>query len=540
MARRPRRAWEASGWWGQPPLWSRVRRTALASPTRVAVVDEQGRDSYGDLWRGALRHAEAMRRSGVARGDIVLAQLPNWREFVTLATAAETAGVVLALCPVHWGLRETAGALGLIRPRLWFTTTSPGQDEDRTEIIQRVLARIEPSVRVVLVRSHEAAAGTVRVEDWLAGAAWPPADVAVEGGAGLVPLEIAVTSGSAGEPKSVLHVHDTALAAVDSTIRRQRIDSTDVVHVAVPVCHTFGYFYGVRCALQAGAAMVLQERWGPRRMVELIDAHGVTISLGPSAFVLDLLRGGAAYRPALRRLRFFTHSGDTLPAPTMRRAVEQLPFRISRAYGMTEFGHVTATDETTPAERCVDSVGSPQPEIEIRIADEHDAPLPAGEPGRILARGPFLFAGYLASDRVDEDVLDEEGFFDTGDLGFLGTDGFLRITGRAKHVIRRGAETIPVVLLEDVIASHPAVQHAVVVGVPDSRLGLGEVPVACVQLRPGATLTLSEVDTLLEQHGVTRKFWPVGLRLLDEWPLGPTGKIDRQSILTRIASAGPR
>src|SRR5206468_4894390 len=140
-------------------------------------------------------------------------------------------------------------------------------------------------------------------------------------------------------------------------------------------------------------------RFRPRRMLELIDAHDITISLGPSAFVLELLRGAATYRRGLSRLRFFTHGGDTLPASVMRRAVEQLPFRISRVFGMTEFGHVTATDETTPLERCIDSVGSPQPEMEIRIGGDDGVPLAPGNEGRILARGPFLFAGYLAGDR---------------------------------------------------------------------------------------------------------------------------------------------
>jgi len=498
------------------------------------VVDEDGADRYVDLWTGALHYAEAMRRSGVGRGDVVLAQLPNWREFVTLAVAAETAGVVLAFCPVHWGLRETAGALALIRPRLWFTTLATEGEVDRTELVRRALDGVSSPLRAVLIRSREAPAGTTPFHDWLASTERPSVDTAVEGAAGLAPLEIAVTSGSAGEPKSVVHVHDTALAAVDSTIRRQRIVPGDVIHVAVSVCHTFGYFYGVRCALQAGAAMVLQERFRPRRMLELIDAHDITISLGPSAFVLELLRGAATYRRGLTRLRFFTHGGDTLPASVMRRAVEQLPFRISRVFGMTEFGHVTATDETTPLEQCIDSVGSPQAEMELRILDSDGTPLGSGREGRLHARGPFLFAGYLAEDRVDEDVVDDDGFFDTGDLGFIGADGFLRITGRARHVIRRGAETVPVALLENLIAGHPSVQHAVVVGAPDSRFGLGEVPIACAQLHAGASLTLPEIEELLAQHGVTRRFWPVGLRVFDEWPLGPTGKLDRAALLQRV------
>jgi non-ribosomal peptide synthetase component E (peptide arylation enzyme) len=203
---------------------------------------------------------------------------------------------------------------------------------------------------------------------------------------------------------------------------------------------------------------------------------------------------------------------------------------------MTEFGHVTATDERTPLERCVDSVGSAQPEIEIRIVGAHGTPLRPGDEGRIRIRGPFLFAGYLGRDRVNEDVLDGEGFFDTGDLGVLDEDGCLHITGRATDVIRRGAETVPTALLEDLIARLPVVQHVVVVGAPDSRFGLGEVPIACVQLRPGGGLALQDIEALLTQQGVTRTYWPVGLRIFDDWPLGPTGKIDRRAVLARVAS----
>jgi acyl-CoA synthetase (AMP-forming)/AMP-acid ligase II len=377
----------------------------------------------------------------------------------------------------------------------------------------------------------------VSLDTWLAATPAPSAGAAVDGGTSSDPLEIAVTSGSTGDPKGVLHVHDTAVVAVDSTIRRQGLDARDVVHVAIPVGHTFGYFYGVRCALQARAAVVLQERWDARRMVELVQAHGVTISLGPSAFILDLLRDFSGDRAAFGGLRLFTHGGDSLPEPTVRRAMDTFPFRISRALGMTEFGHVTSTAATTSAARCADSVGSAQPEMELRIAAERGVPTPTGVEGRILVRGPFVFAGYLTGEGVDENVLDADGFFDTGDLGFLDEDDCLHITGRVKNVIRRGAETIPVALLEDLIATHPGVQFAVVVGAPHPRLG--EVPVACVQLQPGTAVSLQDVEALLESHGVTRKFWPADLRIFEQWPIGPTNKIDRRLILARVTADSP-
>jgi acyl-CoA synthetase (AMP-forming)/AMP-acid ligase II len=511
-----------------------VRDIALTTPGRTAVVDEDGRATYGELWSSALHCAEAMRRSGVGRGDIVLLQLPNWREFVTLAVAAESAAIVLAFCPIHWGLRETARTLGLIRPRIWFTTAVRARDDDRAELLRRALDECAPRPLTVLVRSAAVRGEppVVALDTWLAATPAPSITAPVDGGAGGDPLEIAVTSGTTGEPKGVLHVHDTALAAVDSTIRRQSVDTRDVVHVAIPLGHTFGYFYGLRCALQAGAALLLRERWEAGRAIELFQTQGVTISLGPSACVLDLLLDFGARPGVTSPLRLFTHGGDSLPEPTMRRAMSVLPFRISRAFGMTEFGHVASTDATTSPARCADSVGVAQPEMELRIADERGAPAPTGVEGRILVRGPFLFAGYVTAEDIDEDVLDADGYFDTGDLGFLDDEGCVHITGRVKNVIRRGAETVPVALLEDLIATHPGVQFAVVVGAPHPTLG--ELPVACVQLRAGATVSLEDLEALLDSHGVTRRFWPTHLRIFDQWPLGPTNKIDRRLILAQV------
>ena len=134
---------------------------------------------------------------------------------------------------------------------------------------------------------------------------------------------------------------------------------------------------------------------------------------------------------------------------------------------------------------------------------------------------------------LDLAVLDQNGFFDTGDLGLMNEEGFLHLTGRVKNIIRRGAETVPVSLLEDVIASHPDVLNAVVVGIADERLG--EAPFACVQLRPGANISLGDVEQLFAEQHVTKKFWPVGMKVFDEWPTGPTGKIDRRMILSSLS-----
>ena len=531
---RPVREWRERGWWGRTPLWERVREVALQQPQKTAVLDADNAISYASLWRDALRIGAAMRRRGLERRDVVLVQLPNWYEFATLAVAAEAAGIVFAFCPIQWGLRETARALRLTRPKIWFTARYPRPGDDRDPLIRSTLRELgDAAPAVVLVRS-DAVDGAIPLRSWLDNVD-ANIDAAVAGGHESDPLEIAVTSGSTGDPKGVVHVHDTAILTVDSTIRRQKLGASDIVHLAVPVGHTFGYFFGVRCALQAKGTLLLQQRWDAREMIELARRHKPTVSLGPSAFMIDLLGLEPEELLQLSCLRMFTLAGDSMPAPIVRRAIETMPFRISRALGMTEFGHVCSTDADTPVEACIETLGTPQPEMTVRIVDDAGRAVPPEAEGRIVVKGPFLFAGYLTESGVDQSVLDADGFFDTGDLGTMDEDGYLRITGRIKNVIRRGAETVPVSFLEDVIASHPDVLHAVVVGVPDERLG--EAPFACVQLKPGRILSFADIEQLFAREQVTKKFWPVGLKIFEQWPTGATGKIDRRLILSALHQA---
>lgn len=527
LERRPRAEWEAAGWWAREPLWRRVRDRAAADPGKPAVIDETAALTYGELWESAIAGAAALQGAGLRPGEIVLTQLPNWREFVTAMLACEVSGAVFSFCPIKWGPRECARALDLLRPRLW-VTCAEYLGEGRLDVIDDALGAAAEPVETVLVR-----AGAGRYRAWSEIVESRPDmtedEATANAGGGLYPLEIAVTSGTTGFPKGVVHAHDTALDTVQSTIDRQGISGADVIHLALPVGHTFGYFYGVRCALQAGGAVLLQESWDPARMAELTRAHGATVSLGTTAFIIDLLNAGEDVRRALDSIWMFTQSGDAMPAPVAERANRELPFRISRALGMTEFGHVTSTDADSPLERVFDSAGTAQAEIRIDIADEQGRRLPTGQEGRILVRGPAVCAGYLHPDGTIEDVVDDDGFFDTGDLGRIDDQGYLRITGRLKNVLRRGAETVPVADLEDVLSSHPDVVHAVVVGMPDPRLG--DLPIACVELRAGASLTMDDMRALFGGHGITRKFWPTDIHLVGEWPTGPTGKTDRRLLL---------
>lgn len=528
FGKRPGDYWRREGFWGRAPLWERVHDVARATPDKLAIREYQEDTTYAQLWDSASRYQQAMARSGVGRGDIVLVQLPNWSEFVFTAVAAELNATVFSFCPIQWDKRETLRALRLIRPSIWFTSIAPRQGDDRSQMIRDILAELGADAPQVVLMRSVAVEGAVSEKDWVNGIQQQPS-VSSEGGRGQDPLEIAVTSGSTGDPKGVLHVHDSAIATVDSTIERQGIGPQDIVHLALPVGHTFGYFYGMRCALQARAALLLQHGWEVDEALELISANRATVSLGPSAFIIDMIGLRPDQIQKLSSLWLFTLSGDSLPGPIVRKAIESMPFRISRALGMTEFGHALSTDAEMSSDDVADTLGTPQPGMTFRIVDDQGNSLAPGTEGQIGVSGPFLFAGYMSDRALNQDVLDRDGFFPTGDLGTLDGRGFLRITGRLKNVIRRGAETIPVSLLEDLIATHPDVLHAMVVGVPDERLG--ELPVACVQLKAGKSLALADIEALFQTQHITKKYWPAALRLIENWPIGATGKIDRKTLV---------
>jgi len=438
------------------------------------------------------------------------------------------ANTIFAFCPIKWGIRECNRVINLLRPSLWITSANY-LGEDRKDIIKSSVKNVETNIEIVLLRTND--------NDFLS---WSElidqapglsdADAMANAGSGLDPLEIAVTSGTTGTPKGVIHAHDTVLDTVQSTINRQGISSEDVIHLALPVGHTFGYLYGVRCALQAGGTLVMQESWDPYRMAELVEANGVTVTLGTAAFIIDILDAGNHVHRSLKNIWLFTQSGDALPKPVVERAIDVLPFRISRALGMTEFGHITSTDADTPRQRLIDSTGSPQEEINVVIADEEGNHLLPNQIGRILVKGPAVCAGYLIEDGTIMDVVDELGFFDTGDIGYLDEKNYLHVTGRSKNVLRRGAETIPISDLEGVLASHPDIDHAIIVGLPDDRLG--ELPLACIQIRDGGKIDIKNVRLWFEEQGITRKFWPTDIYVVEHWPTGPTGKIDSHSLIT--------
>jgi cyclohexanecarboxylate-CoA ligase len=344
-----------------------------------------------------------------------------------------------------------------------------------------------------------------------------------ERGARLRPNDVTqllYTSGTTGESKGVLHTSNTLLSAVLSYTERMRLGAQDVIFTPSPLAHQLGFCYGMLMALVLGVPLVLADLWRPQRAAQLIEANGATFTFAATPFLADL---AALPRENARlgRLRLFASSGAPIPPAVAQAGRERLGVSVAACWGMTECCSVTITPPD--GSRATESDGRALANGEVRIVDSSGRELPPGRIGALQVRGASLFVGYLKRPQLYQ--LDEQGWFDTGDLAHMDAEGYIRICGRSKDVIIRGGENIPVVEIEAALYRMPEVADAALVAMPDARLQ--ERACAFVTLRARATLDLATLCERLAREGFSKHFWPERLELLAEMPRTPTGKIQK-------------
>ena len=528
----PRRdAMRAAGHWRDEVITDHLDRAVAATPDKPAVVayrvdaDAPTRLSYGQLGRLADRAALGLIGLGVRPGDVVSLQLPNWWQFPVLYLACARIGAVTnPLMPI-FRQRELTFMLGHAESRLLIVP-----DRYRGFAFPPMAAEVQaavPSLERVLVAGG---AGDDGLEAVLLGGDLeaPVPDGAAETLAARRPdpdavTQLIFTSGTTGDPKGVMHTSNTVHAMLHGFIDRLGLRADDVTHMPSPLAHQSGFLHGMVMPIILGATAVIQDVFEPGATAAQIVAEGATFCMGATPFLHDLTEVVAATGPAVPSLRVFVSAGAPIPRALVARARTTLGADIISAWGMTENGGVTLTRPGDPANKAVETDGCCTPGNEVRIVDGADRPVPAGEEGRLQVRGCNNFVGYLK--RPDLNATDAEGWFETGDLARMDGDGYIRISGRAKDIIIRGGENVPVVEIENLLYRHPAVETVAIVGYPDARLG--ERACAFVTLRAGAALTLADVTAYLAAQNVARPYHPERLEVLADMPRTPSGKVQK-------------
>jgi len=518
----------ALGQWPQQSLTTLFARRVQSHATREALVDGSRRLTFEDLNRLTQQVAATFCGLGLAPGDVIAYQLPNWWEAAVVFLAALRVGATVnPLLPIfreaelRFTLRQSA-ARALVIPGMF-------RGCDHRELIAAVRPDL-PALRDVLVVRGEPAAGMHSFTPSLNAPAPPAPPVDPDSIALLM-----YTSGTTAEPKGVLHTHNTLAAEVLSLQRVHQLTPDDRTLMPSPLTHISGVIHGILTPALLGTSAVLMERWEPARAAQLVADERVTYMIGAPTFLQDLLAQPPEHD--MSSLRLFSCGGAGVSPALMQRTRERFPNCIAkRVYGSTEFPTLATTDAADALTHGIDTEGRAIAPAEVRIADESGTTLSTGAEGEVQGRGPECCVGYLDA-RLNADAFTRDGWFRTGDLGVLDAAGYLRITGRLKEIIIRKGEKISVKEVEDAIAAHAAVAEVVVIPCPDPDSG--ERACAIVRPRAGQSVDLAALCTFLSARGLAKQKWPERLEVVADFPRTDSGKILRTKLKEQFARGTP-
>jgi cyclohexanecarboxylate-CoA ligase len=530
------RAEMARTFWPGRTLLEYFDEAVAAHPARQAVVGYVetvgGRYplTYAELAERVDRIAAGLLDLGVAPGQVVSAQLPNWWQLAAVHLACLRVGAVTNALMSIFRKRELTFMLGLAESVLLLTPET-FNGFDHAALAAELQSELPTLAHVIAVRPE----GGGAFDEVLAARTSTEADRAEFARRAPSPddvTQLAYTSGTTGEPKGVMVTSNTALCNVRDFADRLGITADDTVLMASPLAHQTGFLYGLMMPILRGTPVVLQDVWRPARATEIIRSESVSFSMASTPFLTDLAGQAEADPDAFASFRLFLCAGAPVPRDLVRRATKAMNARISSGWGMSEMGAVTVTGPDDPDERVFETDGSPLPGVELRILALDGTVAGPDEEGRLQLRADSLFGGYLK--RPDLRGLDAEGWFDTGDLARIDAEGYLRITGRSKDIIIRGGENVPVVEIENLIYGHPDVAEVALVAMPDPRLG--ERACAFVVPRAGVEpLTLEAVTAHLMAQGTARQYLPERLEVVDALPRTLTGKIQKFKLRDLLA-----
>lgn len=520
-------AMRAAGYWIDKTMDEFLVESIRLAPDKTAIVAHRVDRSasrqftYRELGDMVERCAGALREMGVVPGDVVAVQLPNWWEFVVTAFACGRIGAVVnPLMPI-FRERELRYMLSFAQSKVLIVPQMyRGFDH---AAMAAGLAPELPNLRHIVVVDGDAQHS---FDGRMLQCATPVTPSLNQASAALQPDDVSVmvfTSGTTGDPKGVMHSSNTLLACLNALRGRFGLAPDDVLLCATPVGHMTGYAAVMMLAVRLGGTMVLQDVWDGARGVALMAEEGVTYTAASTPFLADICDAVAAGAPRPQRLRAFLCGGAPIPPTLIERAARELNLAVCSLWGMTEALSGTLTEPQRAAEKPSTTDGRPLEGMEVLVADADGESLPEGQTGRLLVRGAQVFLGYFK--RPDLPAYDADGWFNTGDLAYMDAEGYIRINGRTKDVLIRGGENVPVFEIESLLVANPAIAAAAVVGYPDRRLG--ERACAFVVLKPGASFDLAALQAHMAQSQVAKQYWPERVRVLEDLPRTPTGKIQK-------------
>jgi acyl-CoA synthetase len=506
------RRYISEGWWTDEALGDLVAEGLGAMPDATFAVHSAVRPWRGtvaEVDRDARRFAGWLRDNNIGPGDIVLFQLPNWVEAAITFWGAAYAGAVVVPVVHFYGEKELEYILRVTEPALVVTADQFGH-VDYTTSYAELLGDLGAPWAVVGASDPEGLPAHARPFAQLLDAEPIDDPVVVDPDA---PALVAFTSGTTRDPKGVIHSHRT-IGFEARQLSALSPEGGPPSITGAPVGHFMGMLSAFLCSLIRQDAINLLDVWNPGEVLRLMRDEGLGVAGGATYFVTSVLDHPDFTEEHLKFMPYAGLGGSPVPVAFTERA-SKLGIKVYRSYGSTEQPSITGSHVDEPEQKRLATDGRPLPGVEILLDDE----------GQILSRGPELFLGYTDS-ALSASVFDADGWYHTGDVGVLDTDGYLTITDRISDVIIRGGENISAQEIEELLLGIDSVLEVAVVAEPDARLG--ERAVAIVRMREGSPPpTLEQLREHLAGKHLTKQKWPESIRAVTDFPRTPSGKVQK-------------
>ncbi len=504
----------------------------------IVDVDAGATRTFAQFAADVLEAARAYAASGIRPGDRVAVWAPNIWEWPVAALGAQAAGGVLV--PLNTRFKGAEAAYVLRRSGAKVLVTVNGfLGTDYVEMLAKTTAAEPlPDLATIVVARGDTPEGAIDWSTFLGRAVGVDAEQARTTARAVRPDDLSdmlFTSGTTGNPKGVRTTHAQNLRAYRVWANVVGLRAGDRYLVVNPFFHAFGYKAGILASLMYGATLYPHAVFDAAAVLERIPRDRISMLPGPPALFQTILARDDLDRFDLRSLRLSVTGAAAIPVSMIEAMRGRLGFEnVVTGYGLTEAsGIATMCRWDDDAETIATTSGRAIDDVEVRVVDDDNHEVAPDTPGEIVVRGYNVMLGYFDDEAETTEAIDGDGWLHTGDIGTMDERGYIKITDRKKDMFIVGGFNAYPAEIEGLLARHPDIAQAAVIGVPDARLG--EVGHAFVILRAGAPpITPQEIIAWCRDEMANYKV-PRSVEIVTELPLNASGKVLKYALRDRVA-----
>lgn len=488
---------------------------------REYVADSHGRHlTYSAIDQYADALAAWMLAQGIEPGDLVTLQCTPRAEFVIAVYACVKTGAVIVPMKMRTGEEEWVRLMEQTRPKIHFCVNAY-HGESLVDFVIEEEKRLEfPIVNVFIDEAHAEGAYFWDILKEPAQKLPHPETCADD-----VTL-ILFTSGTTKGSRGVLLSHNNIISSEQIFNKQLRFTEEDSIFMPAPLSHATGFHHAIISPMLYGGRVVLLETYAPNQSLEMMKTEQCTYSMGATPFLFDYLKLMDQGVEKPQSLKYYICGGAPVSKEIINHAWDAFHLLVCECYGSTE----SVPHILVPPELAVEIGGrysgvAPK-EIEVRVVDEFGNDVKPGEVGEEISRGPNVFLGYLNDEESTSAVLNEDGWYYSGDLCYTDGNGWIKICGRKKDIIVRGGENLNINEIEANLISCPGIDKVAIVGMKDERLG-ERVCAFVVPDKSAALPTKESIASYLQSKKVSKWLWPERVEYIDALFYTDSGKVKR-------------